>query len=198
MLFGEELMSAFAALSPNSLAGTGYRVINLRYADSPLSGAGALKHGGRFNYGAIYHPGQEFEALYVAEGLMTALTEADIVVRGATGYDEGVPSIPKVIFSIEYRLSAVIDLTEDSVRDSLTLTPNELETHWLRLNGEGKAAPTQVLGYIAYQQGNISGLRYPSFKDPDFCNLVIFDRHVPGDYLWIFQRPESNNPGLAP
>jgi len=80
----------------------------------------------------------------------------------------------------------VIDLCGPLVQQALDTTLEELRMPWLPLNDppsntRPQAAPTQILGTVAYQLGTIEALRYPSLKNPEGVNLVLFsDRLLPG------------------
>ncbi len=72
---------------------------------SPLSTAGAIKTGGRYN-----KKGQ-FAALYIADTPATALAEVQML-KLTDNRLVGVKGPPKVLVSIDYTLQAVLNLND--------------------------------------------------------------------------------------
>ena len=69
----------------------------------------------------------------------------------------------------------------------------ELTGNWRPLNAQGEIAPTQELGYAAYNIQKIEGLKVPSARSDSAYNLVIFpDRLSPASFLKIY-----NNSGTV-
>ena len=131
-----------------------------------LSSIGSLRTGGRYNVRG------RFEALYLASSPVTALREVEVLVETADGL-RGVKGPPRILLSVEYRLQAVLDLTDASAREALGTTLDELCAPWRPLDAAGQVAPTQLLGEVIRDDGSIEALRVPSARDRSTDNLVV-------------------------
>lgn len=180
MLAGEALENALANLSPIPWTGIAYRLIPAQFAGTALSSIGSFKRGGRYN------PKEAFEALYLADTPLTALQEINLI-KMTDAAILSAKSSPRLLLSVEVSLSAVLDVTNVQVQNTLGTNLQELTGSWLVMNANGQTAPTQVLGAAAYNHGNFEALRVPSAQDPRATNLVIFpDRLRPGSEVRVY------------
>ena len=180
MLTGNELINALGELPVLPESGVAYRLIHAKYAGSALSSIGSLKFGGRYN------PPQAFEALYLASHPVTALAEVNAVVQTASGLS-GVKGPPRILLSIDYRLSAILDLNNLDIQNALETSLPELIAPWRPINAQGIIAPTQMLGSAAYERRSIEALKVPSARDSSTVNLVVFaDRLLGNSSLRVY------------
>jgi RES domain-containing protein len=104
---------------------------------------------GRFNVPGI-------KALYAAEDEATA--EGEVYQHpGLAAVKSERP--PDVVYQIEVKLQAILDLTEMGTIFEIDTNPAELVAAWRPLT---PAAPTQILGQAAYDCGRIEGILYYS------------------------------------
>ena len=138
MLEGEALREALTTLPLVPFTGTFYRLIHAKYAETALSSVGSLTNGGRYN------PPGAFEVLYLADSPITGLQEVNalfridaqlIPVRGA----------PRIVLSVDCRLSGVLDLRDAGTQRALSTNPQELTGLWVASSPDDPA-PTQRLG----------------------------------------------------
>lgn len=127
--------------------GTVYRAHNPRWSFAPESGAGAAKHGGRFN-----RPGRE--ALYTSSTYELAIAEAH----------QGLPGKLQPLTIVSYRVDheAVLDLSSEIACDAAGVSFAELGCAWERIADEGNDPPTWVLADRLMAEG-IGGIIVPSF-----------------------------------
>jgi RES domain-containing protein len=71
----------------------------------PLWGMGSKLYGGR------YTPKNSFETIYLAEDMVTALTEVVAIVTGLSGRGITLASGPRVIVAVHGVLLSILDLT---------------------------------------------------------------------------------------
>ncbi|MFY9781573.1 MAG: RES family NAD+ phosphorylase [Candidatus Baltobacteraceae bacterium] len=157
------LTAALERIAPSAFSGYTYRIIDDEFRTDPLSGIGSVIRGGRYN------APRRFEALYSSDSRITALYEI-----AALFGDVDVPHSPELMLTLEVRLSRVLDLTDNALRDALGATEDELVAPYLQdqlLSGE---APTQRLGRLAFDSNQFSALRVPSAARPAATNFVIF------------------------
>jgi RES domain-containing protein len=159
MLGRDALVVAVQRLPSRPLEGVAFRLILARYAATALSSIGSLRTGGRYNVRG------QFEALYLASSPVTALREVEALVETASGV-HGVKGPPRILLSVEYRLQALVDLTDTTVQAALGTTLGELCAPWRPLNAAGLVAPTQLLGEVLRDDGSIEAVRVPSARDP--------------------------------
>jgi RES domain-containing protein len=115
MLRRDALVAAVQRLPTQPLEGVAFRLILARYAATALSSIGALRTGGRYNVRG------RFEALYLASSPVTALREVEALVETADGL-RGVQGPPRILLSVDYRLQAVVDLTNAAAHEVLGTT----------------------------------------------------------------------------
>jgi RES domain-containing protein len=141
--------------------GSAYRAHNPRWSFSPLSGAGAAVHGGRFNPKGV-------PALYLGLEIMTAIREAQ----------QGLPRKvdPLVLCSYEIDCNDIVDLTNSDDLKGLSIAPTDLDGGWLLL---AKARKTPTSWSIARRliADGVAGAIVPSFAPgatADDRNLVLW------------------------
>src|SRR5215472_6524796 len=144
MLPRAALVAAVQQLPVEPRRGLAFRLILARYAATALSSIGSLRAGGRYNVRG------EFEALYLASSLVTALREVEALVATAEGL-RGVRGPPRILLSIDYEPQAVVDLTEPSAQQLLGSSLAELSAPWRTLNAAGTTGPTQLLGSVVHE-----------------------------------------------
>ena len=92
-VYKDELIAALRLIDAERLGLKGWgRIVDYRYSDQPLSAAGSLKRGGRFNIGTVCDQcsAERFAALYIAEDHATAMREkfgADDKSQGLSATD---------------------------------------------------------------------------------------------------------------
>src|SRR5437899_7412281 len=133
MLPRDALVVAVRELPAHRRRGLAFRLILARYAATALSSIGSLRAGGRYNMRG------ELEALYLASSPVTALREVEALVETAERL-RGVKGPPRILPSIEYDLSAVVDLTDSAIQHLLSTSVAELCAPWRALNAAGLPA----------------------------------------------------------
>jgi len=140
---------------------TVYRAHHPRWAQSPLSSAGAERFGGRFN-----HPG--IPALYTSLDVKTAWLEAQ----------QGFPFKAQPMTLVAYRVACdhVLDLTDSAVRQQIPISSTDLACPWEDLAGRRLTPPTWELADHLINQG-AAGILVPSFAPgcgAEQINLVLW------------------------
>jgi RES domain-containing protein len=134
-----------------------WRVLAPKWAHAPLSGAGAARHGGRYNL-----PGMA--ALYLSEDLITAVVE----------YEQELGIRPGTFCAYEVDARDVADLVEDRVRAAVRITREGLLGPWQEIAFvRGEEPPTWTLARRLHALG-CAGVRVPSAILPDAANLVLW------------------------
>ncbi len=173
MKTGQKLITAVQEIELFDSCGLGVRVISHKYRHDSLGTTGALKVGGRYNIPEGL-PGA-FGALYVAGDIETAEIEA--------GSTAAADKWQKSYFLAMYKLS-IADLRQPENLRQLGITPDELSYNWKLMNIEKTVAPTQKLASVFHHHTAAQGLIYPSNKNPQGYNLVIFpEKTRTGYYL---------------
>jgi RES domain-containing protein len=147
--------------------GAAYRVTTLDYPNPKtiLLGQGSFLHGGRWNaIGA-------FRAVYGSTEDTVAVAES----RATADYT-GVPwplRTPRLLVAIELSLEAILDLTDISVRKTLSLTIDGLkEEDWRKTQERGGESLTQAIGRAVFISGG-EGLLVPSARVAGGVNVVF-------------------------
>jgi RES domain-containing protein len=141
--------------------GTCYRAHDPRWSFKPLSGDGAVIHGGRFNPKGT-------SALYLALDLITAVREAS---QGLARKIE-----PCVLCSYEVDCAAIVDLRAPAGRAKEGVEFEELACPWFALAAAGREPPSWRLARRLIGAGR-SGLLAPSFavgSGADDHNLILW------------------------
>jgi len=159
-------------VGPRPFRGVAYRVIGSRFLSSPLASAGSRLRGGRFN------PAGEFEVLYVALSVDTAFAERDGLLLTAAGIKAARAVRTGVLLKLGCRLTSVLDLTDQRVRERLAVSLADVLGPWLPwIAASARAtavAPSQAIGRNVHASRRFEGILYPSTKDPAGRCLAIF------------------------
>lgn len=134
-----------------------WRVLAPRWAHAPLSGAGAARHGGRYNA-----PGTP--ALYLSEDLLTAIAE----------YEQELGIRPGTFCAYELDVADIVDLMHETTRLGLGIAREDLLAPWQEIAFvRGERPPTWALAQ-RLQDGGCAGARVPSAALPNAANLVLW------------------------
>lgn len=200
MLSPQELQKLLPSLPRISVPGPWTRVLAHKYTviappgsplgtlPDPLWSGGASKRGARFT------PRGGFKSIYLATDPITALLEVSLVFQNPNAPAFTMATPPWVIFAVDGVVTETLDLCDASIQSALNTNLQELTGDWsysqsLFLNNQGPIPPTQVLGQAAYDSGMITGIRYPSAKQPQSSCLLVFpDRLVMNrqNYLRVY------------
>lgn len=135
------------SLPVGNFRATVYRAHNPRWSFAPSSGAGAAKHGGRFNRPGVI-------ALYTSSSYELAITEAH----------QGLPFKLQPLTIVSYTVDhdSVLDLSTPIACDAAGIVFDDLACAWEQIPFEGATPPTWLLAdrLIA---SNIGGIIVPSF-----------------------------------
>jgi RES domain-containing protein len=195
----DRLRRALKNIPVQRFSGFAYRIISERHRDSPLSGIGSVRSGGRYN------APNTFPVLYCADSQMTALLEVEALFATADGQLKGAPRDPDLVLSLHCDLARVLDLTDDQFygefgtnRDELvSLTPSRFI-----LNARGQKTPTQILGAACSSSRRISALRVPSATNSaGYCLNILLDSLIIGEQLTVLDesaRINAQTHGLIP
>jgi len=148
----------------------------------PLWGLGSKQGGGRFT------PRNAFETVYLAEDMVTALTEVVAVVTSLPGRPGMLETHPWAIVVVRGLLLSVLDLTRSDLVAKLGSSHQELTGAWRYTQEQTGEAPTQLLGRICHESKLFDGIRYPSSKNPPHgvCLAVFPDRLKPPAFLEVY------------
>lgn len=174
-----ELFDRIVELVPRAIEfnGTIVRSVGTKYANAGefLSGGGAAKYGGRWN-----QPG--LRAVYASLDIITATLEA---YQNFLNYGFSLSVIrPRVTAGATAKLSAVLDLTDPTVRRKVGFTLTELvEEDWSEIQAAGEEAWTQAIGRGCREAG-FEAILVPSARRNGGKNIAIFpDRLAGGSIL---------------
>jgi RES domain-containing protein len=163
----------------SAFRGVLYRSAAPQYAnkDDLLTGAGSRVAGARWN------PPTSFRTVYTSSEPETALAE---VLAHFRHY--GLPvhkAMPRVIVSIEAKLTTLLDLTDSSVRKALGVAEKRLLTEpWRELQKRGRESLTQAIGRVAYES-DFEGLIVPSAAEKGGTNVIVFPANLDGRSSWL-------------
>ncbi len=137
--------------------------------------------------GARFTPKGSFGTIYLATDPVTALIEVAGVFANPHAPLATVRTPPWTVFAVDGVIEGVLDLTEPDIVSALGTTVDELTGSWrlsqeLHLVGRSPLPPTHLLGKIAWENGDVNGIRYHSAKNAGAgLGLAIFaDRLAPG------------------
>ena len=155
----------------------------------PLWGMGSKSYGGR------YTPKNSFETIYLAEDMVTALTEVVAIVTGLSGRAITLASGPWVIVAVHGVLLSILDLTIAANVQTIGSNYQELTGSWRYAVGQQGEPATHLLGRLCHQSKRFDGIRFPSSKNPPHgvCLAVFPDRLKSPAYLEVFD-PQNNIP----
>ncbi len=138
------------------LAGRFWRIVSPRWISDPLSGAGAARHGGRWN-----RPGQP--ALYLSVEVETAFAE----------YQQEIGTRPGTFIAYDVAGARVFDLTNAATRDRLNVSVSSMLNPWKQIAFvEGGEPPTWR--HATRLSTDADGLLVPSIMRPGGVNLVLW------------------------
>lgn len=143
-----------------------FRMHTPRWAVTPTSGAGAAKHGGRFN-----RPG--VPALYLSGDTETAIAE----------YKQDLALMPPgTLVQYELSLSAAVFFNQYE-RERWDPVWEDWNCEWRALALNGVEPPSWLLGDLAIESG-AKGILFPSTRQVGGLNLVVHtDQLGPKDLL---------------
>lgn len=150
------------------LEGRFYRCLSPRYQSMPLSGAGAARHGGRFN-----RPG--VPALYLSMELETAVQE----------YQQTLKTRPGTFCVYQISASAIADLRNPA---PFGISSADLECPWRDLKADGLPVPSWVATDRLLALGT-QGALVPSNIAKTGTNLVLWDWNTPTGASATFDDP---------
>ena len=146
---------------PITIDGRFWRMLGVRWQREPLSGAGAARSGGRWN-----RPGEP--ALYLSSDHSTAIAE----------YNQGLVH-PGTLVAFDIHSTAIADLTDTGVSNSLELTDADLRADWRRIVEVERGMPP---GWGLADQltgAGFDGMLVPSVVAPG-TNLVLWQWSIGG------------------
>jgi RES domain-containing protein len=118
-------------------------------------------------------------ALYVAESPQTTLYEGNSLAASLFAHVATRPAIPATVtISVRAKLLHVLDLSDESILETLGLTQDDLFCAWKELMLKGLEVPTHTLADVAYGVTGLQAIRFPSNQDATGVNLVIWTRKI--------------------
>lgn len=162
-----QLRHALTGVPLSSWTGPLHRTVAGRYIKSLASVRGSLRADNRYTRAGVC------AALYTSHYPELAYLE---VLQGST-FNEAFPGATPalhVTFSLQVALTKLLDLMDAQVQAQLGTNLQELTGEWKALNTQGLEAPTQRLGRLAFESGQIEGVRYPSKIQPQRANVLLF------------------------
>ena len=134
-----------------------WRMLAPKWAYQPLSGAGAARHGGRFN-----EPGTK--ALYISEDYITAISE----------YEQELGIRPGTLCAYEVDVNGIVDLVDPQVQSDCSVTPAILTCAWKELWLVKKQRPPTWDLAAKLIAANFAGMRIASVRHKSGVNLVFW------------------------
>lgn len=161
--------------------GTVYRAHNPRWSFAPDSGAGAAKHGDRFN-----RPG--LPALYTSSSYELAITEAH----------QGLPFKLQPLTIVSYTVdhASVLDLASTSACRATGVASEDLQCAWELIAFNGSTPPSWILADRLIEQG-VGGIIVPSLaegSDNASVNMVFWDWQVSPPHQVVVNDDENRLP----
>ena len=148
--------------------GTCTRITDTKWA---RKGQGLSSEGSRL-WGGRYNPKGKFGALYLTCARETCLAEVGYSYRKkGIPLEELSPPDLKTEIEVEVKLSRVLDLTDLTIQQFLSLREEDLKAEWESLQDEGQEVFTQVLADLAREAG-WEALLVPSARHTGH-NLVV-------------------------
>lgn len=178
MLPESELRNILLSLALIQESGPWIRAIRKKYL--LVKNPQPLWSGGSIRYGARFVPLGTFESVHLTSDPVTARLEVEAAFRYAEGKIISIPNAPWKPVKVEGIVENVLDLANPQLWSQLGTNRSELTGDWRisqdnYLQGTELLPPTQFLGKLAYETGRVSGIRYPSAKNPGKgVNLVVF------------------------
>lgn len=170
----------------------------LEYLNTPVSGIGAQHTPGRYNQAKPGQPPVTYLAMHPHVSMREYRYTTAAPKPNTPDFALAVP--PVALFSVNFQLTRVLDLTDHGVRTALAVKPSELTGNWWLDNDGGAAADTQLLSEFVYNTRRFEAIKYASARsanrsDPmDLnCYAVFPDRLGSGSRLTV-EPPESGVP----
>lgn len=138
------------------LEGRFWRILSPRWSSDPLSGAGAARHGGRWN-----RSGQS--ALYLSREVETAFAE----------YQQEIGTRPGTFVAYDVAGARVYDLTDAGVREKLDVPIDALFAPWKQIAFVKNGAPASW-AHADLLSRHADGLLVPSAMREGGTNLVLW------------------------
>lgn len=167
-------------------SGDCYRFIRPKYDKTRalISGAGALRAGGRWNHMGVC------TAVYLSLDPQAAIAE---VMSHCDR--EGLPfakGVQRNLRAIHVEVSEVLELTDPTVLASFGVSTADLVdiwgSPWEISQDRGDEALTQAIGRAAFTEG-FEAILAPCAPDPTLRNLVVFNANLrPGSSLKVIRR----------
>lgn len=133
-----------------------WRIVSPRWISDPLSGAGAARHGGRWN-----RPGQP--ALYLSVEVETAFAE----------YQQEIGTRPGTFIAYDVTGALVHDLTDAATRDDMGVSEASMLNPWKQIAfAEGADPPTWR--HADRLSTSADGVLVPSIMRAGGVNLVLW------------------------
>lgn len=134
-----------------------WRVLAPRWAHDPLSGAGAARHGGRWN-----PPGRP--ALYMSEDLMTAAAE----------YEQDLGIRPGTFCAYDLKIGPVADLTDTATAGAWGVAAGDLACPWKQIALIERGTPPTWQHADRLLAAGLCGVRVPSVRQRGGVNVVLW------------------------
>lgn len=148
-----------------------------KWAHQPLSGAGAARHGGRFNEPST-------EALYLSEDYISAISE----------YEQELGIRPGILCAYEVDVKEVVDLTDPKVQTACSVTPVTLTCAWKELWLVQKQRPPTWELAAKLIAADYAGVRVPSVRHSSGINIVLWKWNDHSDRQVTVLDPRSDLP----
>jgi RES domain-containing protein len=161
------------------LDGRFWRILSPRWAHDPLSGAGAARHGGRWN-----RPGAP--ALYLSAEVETAFAE----------YQQEIGTRPGTFVAYEVAGARVYDLTRAPVREKLDLPEAAMFAPWKKIAFvDGGTPPSWAHADLLARHAD--GVLVPSAMREGGTNLVLWRWNEAGVVVRFHDPKGDLGPGRA-
>lgn len=166
-------------IRPRPLDGRFWRILSPRWAHDPLSGAGAARHGGRWN-----RPG--VATLYLSREVETAFAE----------YQQEIGTRPGTFVAYDVAAARIYDLTDAGVREKLDVPEEALLAPWKRIAFVDGKTPGSW-GHADLLAKQADGVLVPSAMREGGTNLVLW-RWNQGRAAVSFHDPMDDLGGKRP
>lgn len=155
------------------LDGRFWRILSPRWAHDPLSGAGAARHGGRWN-----PPGKA--ALYLSMQVETAFAE----------YQQELGTRPGLFVAYDVTGAKIVDLHLDEALLQVGLRKGDAHCPWKEIAWVRKQRPA-TWAVMERLESEADGLLVPSAQRPGGANLVLWRWNDAGGPTVAFHDPKE-------
>ena len=189
-------LAACAGLPLQSLAGTWFRTVKLRYLNVSLSAAHTDVIYSRFSPGPA--AATPFQLLYFGEDVVVTQFESSVLLGSPAHFVPAAPGGAFVTLPFSVSLQAVADLTSAQGQRILGVSAQELTGDWTGYQMRGAltsvpqpvgTAPTQELGEALFQVPGLEGFVALSAKDPTKRTLVVLPQKLQAGSSISFSDP---------